>query len=439
MKKVLIITYYWPPAGGPGVQRVLKFAKYLPEFGWQPIILTVQNGEYPAHDESLFADIPKECKVYKTPAIEPFSLYKKFTGMNSDEAIPVAILTEKKKNWKKKLAHWIRLNLFIPDAKIGWIPYAVKAGKHIIRNEKPDIIFSSSPPPTVHLIAKSLVLWSKIKWMADFRDPWTEIYHYDNLKQNKYSRFHDKILEKKVLEFADLLITVSKGFALLLKKKISNPQKINVISNGYDEEDFSYINSMQNFDKFVITYIGKMNDQQNPINLWTVLGNLVKKNKKFAENLELLFMGNIADAIWKKIYETEIDNNITHTQYINHRTALEKLMKSQILLLLIPDTKKNNGIVPGKIFEYLATKNFILGIGPKSGDAYRILNETKAGKMFEFNKIDGIKKEIERQYVNWQKGIKQKVNKEEIGKYSRRKLTEKLSKFFSEFILRSVF
>src|SRR6056297_643237 len=153
MKKVLIITYYWPPSGGPGVQRVLKFAKYLPEFGWQPIILTVKNGEYPAHDESLRKDIPESCKVYKTPALEPFSLYKKFTGMAEDERIPTAALTEKKTNWKKKVAHWIRLNLFIPDAKIGWIPYAVKAGKHIIQKENPDTIFSSSPPPTVNLIA----------------------------------------------------------------------------------------------------------------------------------------------------------------------------------------------------------------------------------------------------------------------------------------------
>jgi hypothetical protein len=156
MKKVLIITYYWPPAGGPGVQRVLKFAKYLPEFGWQPLVLTVKNGEYPAYDKSLKNDIPPECKVYTTKSIEPFKLYKKFTGMAENEAIPVATLTENKKNWKKRLAYWIRLNLFIPDAKIGWIPFAVKAGKKIIQEEKPDIILSSSPPPTVHLIAKKL-------------------------------------------------------------------------------------------------------------------------------------------------------------------------------------------------------------------------------------------------------------------------------------------
>ncbi|MCK4715587.1 MAG: glycosyltransferase, partial [Candidatus Marinimicrobia bacterium] len=222
MKKVLIITYYWPPAGGPGVQRVLKFAKYLPEFGWQPIILTVKNGEYPAIDNSLQKEIPANCKVYNTFSIEPNFVYKKFTGMGSDEKIPTAVLAAENTNWKKRLANWIRLNLFIPDAKIGWIPFAVRKGKKIIKAEKPDIIFSSSPPPTVHLIARKLAKWSGIKWVADFRDPWTDIYHYNDVKRSAWSLNRDKDKEKEIVTSADEIITVSQNVAELLNEKIPN-------------------------------------------------------------------------------------------------------------------------------------------------------------------------------------------------------------------------
>jgi len=434
MKKVLIITYYWPPAGGPGVQRVLKFAQYLPEFGWQPIILTIKKGEYPAIDETLIDDIPECCKVFKTNSIEPSFFYKKFTGMKPDEKIPVAVLAEKTQNWKKKSANWIRLNLFIPDAKIGWIPFAVKYGKKIIKKEKPDIIFSSSPPPTVHLIAKKLAKWSGIKWVADFRDPWIEIYHYDNIKRSKYSKSRDKKLESTILNEADGLITVSKNVANLLETTQKPRKMIAIIPNGYDEEDFSELDNNGSFEKFTFAYAGKMNNQQNPIKLWKALSNLVRNNQRFADNFQMLFMGNIASEIIEKIKENGIENNLKILGYVNHKKMLENLSKSHILLLLIPNTKNNKGIVTGKLFEYLATGNYILGIGPKYGDAAKILEKTKTGKMFEFNEFGGIKREIEKQYENWGKGVKPEVNKNEIEKYSRRRLTYKLTEIFDSLI-----
>jgi hypothetical protein len=186
MKKVLIITYYWPPAGGPGVQRILKFAKYLPDFGWQPLVLTVSKGEYPALDKSLYKEIPQEAEVFKTKSFEPNLLYKKFVGLDQDASIPISVLSEEKSSLKKSLAHWIRINFFIPDAKIGWQPFAITEGKRIIENHQPDIIFSSSPPPTVHLIARRLKKYARLKWVADFRDPWTDIHYYEN--QNRIRR-----------------------------------------------------------------------------------------------------------------------------------------------------------------------------------------------------------------------------------------------------------
>ena len=430
MKKVLMITYYWPPAGGPGVQRVLKFAKYLPQFGWKPIILTVQNGEYPAYDESLFDDIPPECKVYRTPSIEPFAMYKRFTGMKEDEAIPVAALTEKKIGWKKKLAHWIRLNLFIPDAKIGWIPFAVKAGKHIIKNEKPDVIFSSSPPPTVHLIAKSLARWSGIKWIADFRDPWTKIYHYDSLKRFYLSKYFDEKFEAAVLRKTNITITVSSSIAELLNHKKNCTQSIRIIPNGFDEQEIPEYKQNLSLNKFTLAYAGKINSQQNPCNLWKILGELTSEDNDFCKNFQILLMGNFDSVILNEIRNNGIDKKLFLAGYVSHKETLENLSGSNILLLLIPNTSRNKGILPGKLFEYLAIGKFILGIGPKNGEVAEILNQTNSGKMFEYTDFDNLKSELKLQYKMWELNETKALHQNIIMKYSRRVQTKNLVTFF---------
>ncbi|MBC8486957.1 MAG: glycosyltransferase family 4 protein [Bacteroidetes bacterium] len=430
LKKVLIITYYWPPAGGPGVQRVLKFAKYLPEFGWQPIILTVKNGEYPAIDISLQKEIPANCIVYNTFSLEPNFVYKKFTGMGSDEKIPTAVLATENNNWKKRLANWIRLNIFIPDAKIGWIPFAVREGKKIIKEEKPDVIFSSSPPPTVHLIARKLAKWSGIKWVADFRDPWTDIYHYSDVKRSPWSLNRDKDKEKEIITSAGKIITVSQNVAELLNEKIPNPREIRIIPNGYDKSDFYNLEEEPAFDKFTIAYAGKINIQQNPSNLWKILGSMARENLTSTANFQILLMGNITDEVIAEIKQNNLEKHLKNLGYVDHKTSLKNLKKSHVLLLLIPNTGKNKGIVTGKLFEYIAIEKFILGIGPKDGDAAEILAQTNTGRMFAFNEIRDIRKEIDRQYKNWQRGLTQKVSKEEIRKYSRQNQTLALSNIF---------
>jgi len=426
MKKVLIITYYWPPAGGPGVQRVLKFAKYLPEFGWQPIILTVQNGEYPAYDESLFSDIPNECKVYKTPAIEPFALYKKFTGMSADEAIPVATLTEKKTNWKKKLAHWIRLNLFIPDAKIGWIPYAVRAGKHIIRNEKPDIIFSSSPPPTVHLIARSLARWSRIKWVADFRDPWTKI-HYYHKNRNELSKLIDRTHELKTITSCSMKTFVSTEFSKLLA--LNRKNKSLIIPNGYDENELKPIHAKTDY--FNIVHVGGINRSRYYHIFFQSIQNLINKNVLDRKRIQLIFIGKVEDSVAADIrIECSGLQQIQLTGYVPHIEALDYMYRANILILFLENVDNYEGHVPGKLFEYIAAGNFILGIGPQ-GDAAHILKETSSGKMFEQNDQKGIEKELATQYENWGNGIKPQIDTEFIKKYSRKALTGQLAEAFN--------
>jgi glycosyltransferase involved in cell wall biosynthesis len=277
-----------------------------------------------------------------------------------------------------------------------------------------------------------LAKWSGIKWVADFRDPWTKIYHYNRSKKLKCSLLLDEKLEYQVVKSANSLATVSNNIANLLKHTSVN--KFTIIPNGYDEEDFLGLNTRARFDKFTLSYAGKMNNQQNPAGLWIALRQLIDSDNNFAKNFQMLFMGDIAQDIIREIKNYKLDSYCKFTGYIEHKSMLENILKSDILLLLIPNTKDNEGIVTGKLFEYLATGNFILGIGPKNGDADKILQQTNTGKMFEFNEFDGIKKEIEKQYENWENGVKIEVNKNEIEKYSRRKLTCKLTEIFDSLI-----
>jgi len=434
LKKVLIITYYWPPAGGPGVQRVLKFAKYLPEFGWQPSILTVKNGEYPAIDISLQKEIPVNCKVYNTFSLEPNFVYKKFTGMGSDEKIPTAVLAAENTNWKKRLANWIRLNLFIPDAKIGWISFAVRKGKKIIKAERPDIIFSSSPPPTVHLIARKLSKWSGIKWVADFRDPWTDIYHYDRVNYSRFADLLNKIKERNVLKNLDGLTIVSTGLVRLLDQKVNKPLISKIIPNGYDQDDFAYISQSKKSNKFTIAYAGKITDQQNPINFWKAIRKIVCENQNFRETLEILLIGKIAPSIIEHIRENSLNEYLVTPGYLEHTDVLKRLNAAEIMLLLIPDTDKNEGILTGKLFEYLALKKFILGFGPIKGNAAKILKRTKCGEMLAYSNFEGITNLLEARFIAWEKGeyFSKSINKNEILKYDRKQLTSELAEFLQE-------
>jgi len=439
MKKVLIITYYWPPAGGPGVQRVLKFAKYLPEFGWQPIILTVKKGEYPAIDETLTDDIPECCKVFKTNSIEPSFFYKKFTGMKPDEKIPVAVLAEKTKNWKKKSANWIRLNLFIPDAKIGWIPFAVKYGKKIIKKEKPDIIFSSSPPPTVHLIAKKLAKWSGIKWVADFRDPWTEIHYYENQERIKISQKLDSKYEREVLNNASVITTISQlyiedDFA----KKVSSKKCIN-IPNGYDESDFSNFSHkriQKRTKKFVIMHLGAVGQERNPINLFKSIKILASSGKINAKNFSLVLIGNIDSSVKTSIEEYEISELVDIISYLPHKDALEYTQKASIMLLLVTQSERNRRILPGKTFEYMRTGKPILALGPIDGEVARIITHTNTGIVISYDNFGKIYNTILYLYNLWKENkLEMNPISNEILSYSRKNLTQKLVSVFEDIFI----
>ncbi len=426
MKKVLIITYYWPPAGGPAIQRILKFVKYLPQFGWQPVILTVQNGNYPVIDHSLEKDIPADCRVYKTKSIEPFNLYKKFIGKKSDEKIPDYILDSNKDNLKEVISGWIRLNLFIPDSRIGWIPFAVKAGHTIIKNENIDLIFSSSPPHTVQIIAKRLARKTKIKWIADFRDPWVDILHYEVTKRSALTEFFDSQLEKSALKHADTIICVNQQIIENFKRRVKN--KYFTIYNGFDEEDFINIIKKQS-DKFRITYAGSLPESSN---LSTVLLTLKNIDEDVRKNIELFFYGSVNQTVRNEIEELKLTDMVKLNPYVPHQRLIEYLVNSDILLLVVPETAKNKGIITGKLFEYLATGNFILALGPKAGEAAKILEKTHGGRIYDYH--EDLTEIFKQRYVSWLKKDAFTSNIEEINKFSRKNQTRTLVHIFEEVI-----
>ncbi len=429
MKKVLVITYYWPPAGGPGVQRVLKFVKYLPDFGWQPVILTVKDGEFIALDESLQKEVPNGLSVYQSKALEPNLIYKKFVGMDSRAMIPDAVLTENEINLKKRLAHWIRLNLFIPDAKIGWLPYALKKGREIIGKEKPDLLFSSSPPPTVHLIAKKLALSAKLKWVADFRDPWTNIHYYNKLPKSRMAEWLDKRLERKVLQKADRITMVNHDFFDRV-----DVSKTRIISNGFDSADKPVIAGETSNSKFTIRYMGSLKSRQYVESFFKIVKELCHADE-FHNKINIELIGNISAEVRQKIEEHNIQCTLRFIPYLNHDVVLQKIAESDLLLLFIGRSEMAPKIISGKVFEYLMVQKPILAYGPIGGAADELLKRTGAGALFDYDDYEGAKEFIVSLLKNWQENKKfDRFKPEEINKYERRELTRRLASLFGELI-----
>ncbi len=420
LKKVLFITYYWPPAGGPGVQRVLKFAKYLPQFGWSPIILTVANGEYPAVDETLFKDIADDLPVYKTASLEPFSLYRKFTGQKADDKISTFVLTEDSQaGFKKRLATFIRGNLFIPDARIGWKPYAVKQGRHIINNENIDLIFSSAPPMSTHLIAQKLAQQSGVPWVADFRDPWTDVFYYHNLKRTRAAVALDRHLEKSVLAAADAVVTVSPTIEKLFQAKA--PNSYHIVPNGFDPDDFARIAPAPDDGKIHFVHAGHLAVNQNPHGLWTALARLLESTSPLRHKLQLDFYGSIHSEVHRALVDSGLDKISRFHTYIPHDELVAVLKRAALLLFVVPETSYAKGIPTSKLFDYMGAGRPILGIGPEDGDAAVVMQQAQCGRVLDDSNAPALDEFLAQ--------LDQPISLENknISQFSRRALTENLA------------
>ncbi|MBM7421392.1 MULTISPECIES: glycosyl transferase family 1 [Chryseobacterium] len=423
-KKILIITYYWPPAGGPGVQRWLKFAKYLPEFGWKPIIYTPENPSYPLLDESLMNDVPEDLEIVRTKIWEPYQLAEKLNKSNKKFKAGQFDVGNNQ-SWKSKLSIWVRGNFFIPDARVFWVNPSTQFLEQYLKINNIETIVTSGPPHSMHLIGLNLKKkFPDLKWIADFRDPWTEISYYKHLKLTNRSDKKHRSLESEVFKNADITLATSYTDAENFRKNGANAF---CITNGFDETDASTSLSMtEKASKFTLSYIGVLEQLRNPENLWKALDNLVKANSDFAENFNLKFVGRIDDKILEVIEKSSLKDHIQNLGYVSHDKAVDEMAKSSLLLITNFPNDSSKGIIPGKIFEYLATGKQILSFGPNEADVAKILDETKAGKHFRYNDSKEIEDFILEKFELWKNGNLLE-NTQNIEQFSRRNLTKQLS------------
>jgi glycosyltransferase involved in cell wall biosynthesis len=428
LKKILIITYYWPPAGGPGVQRWLKFAKYLQELGVQPIVLTVnpKKATYPLRDESLVDEVSSEIQVYTTATFEPFSAYKKATGRGE---VPFSGFANEsdKPGPRQIIAKFIRGNFFLPDARRGWNKYALAKAEYLIKKFSINTIITTSPPHSSQLIGLRLKQKYGVKWLADFRDPWTDIYYYNELYPTFIAKYFDKKMERSVLLNASYITTVSEDMKRLLgaKDEKIRASKIAVLPNGFDHSDFTDWESPSN-DSFTIVYGGTLTHKYSVQTFLSVLDNLAEKGLK----LKLVFAGNQDEIVQNQLAALKF-LTIEKLGYVSHAVALENLKNADALFLAIPDLPENKGILTGKLFEYLAAKRSIINIGPVDGDAAKTIALANAGVTCDYKDVVAIERAITECYEMWQAKKTREFNDAYIAKFSRKALTDQLAALIS--------
>lgn len=392
MKRVLIVTYYWPPAGGAGVQRWLKMSKYLSDYGWQPVIYTPENSESPAEDITLLEEIRNDLEIIRRPIWEPYSFYKRFLGRKRDDSINTGFLQEEKPpTIREKISVWIRGNLFIPDARMFWIKPSVKFLKGYLRQNPVDAIITTGPPHSMHMIGLGLKKALNIAWVADFRDPWTKIDFYHRLRLTFLADRKHRRMEREVLTSADEVITIGWSsredfISLGAKDPI-------VITNGYDEEDFVAIGDYDH-SEFSITHVGLMNDDRNPECLWEALKEICSEDKMFRESLKIKLIGKVDFTVIKSLEKYQLTDFTERISYLPHKEAIKHMTASGVLLLSINNTPDAKGIVTGKLFEYMAVQRPILCISPVEGDSARIIMESAAGCCAGFPGSGSVKSEV---------------------------------------------
>ncbi|HRI85521.1 MAG TPA: glycosyltransferase family 4 protein [Ignavibacteria bacterium] len=432
MKKILIISYYWPPGGGAGVQRILKFVKYLPSNGFKPYVVTVdaEKASYPVIDNSLNAEVPAEAEIYRTDTFEPFGLYSKVVGKKS---IPTGFSNESEPGLLQKMSRFIRGNFFIPDARRGWINFAFNEACRLIEKEKIDTVITTSPPHSAQLAGLKLKKKYGINWIADLRDPWTDIYYYKEFKHLPFAERLDKKYERLVLENADRIITVSSDLKRMFRKKSEkiDENKIIIIPNGYDEEDFNNLKKSDDAQsEFIISYTGTLAESYNPIIFFDALKKVIIENPEI--NIKLRFIGSPADSLMNIIREMSMSNNLEVIPTVSHEKSVEYLNESTILLLVIPDVKNDRGILTGKLFEYLASGKTILCIGPEDGEAASVIKECSSGKTFGRNNENGLFEYMKGLIMTWKENGNLNIQSDIYKKYSRRSQTAELSRVINE-------
>ncbi len=421
MKKVLIITYYWPPAGGPGVQRWLKFVKYLPDFTITPIVYIPENPTYPILDENLQSQVCKNVEIISHKIFEPYALASLLAKKEVKKISAGIIPDQPKQSWTEKISLWIRGNLFIPDARVLWVQPSVKyLHKYISENDISTII-TTGPPHSVHLIGNALKAKLNVRWIADFRDPWTTIGYHKSLKLSGFAARKHKSLEREVLSNADEILVTSKSTKAEFSTITSKP--IHVITNGYDIEN---VQSQKLDSKFSIAHIGSLLSERNPLILWEILAEIIEENAVFRSHFQLKLIGTVSEKVLKSISDYSLNGYVNNLGYVQHSEAIAEQRKSQVLLLIEIDSQDTKAIIPGKLFEYMVSGRPILALGPEGADFAEIIAETNTGEFVTYSERDKLKSVILKYYQGFEaKNLH--TNPISLQQFSRKNLTGKLA------------
>lgn len=426
MKKVLIITYYWPPAGGPGVQRWLKFVKYLPDYGVTPVVFIPQNPTYPLLDEGLAKDVSPNLEIHQQPILEPYSWASAFSRSSTQKISSGIIPDKRKQSALQRLMLWVRGNLFIPDARVLWVKPSVRFLSYYIPKNNIDAIITTGPPHSLHLIGMELQRRLGVKWVADFRDPWTTIGYHKELKLSPSAEKKHKELESNVLNSADAIIvtspTTKAEFTAITRKPIE------VITNGYDVENIG----RQNLDEyFTLAHIGSLLSERNPQILWQALSELVTENEQFRLRFRLKLAGAVSQEVLASIKNAGLESYVDLLGYLSHEQALIEQRKSQVLLMVEIDSPDTRCIIPGKLFEYMAAERPILAIGPEGADFSEIIKSTNTGVFITYSEKQKLKSILIDYFEAY---FSNTLNVHPIGlqHYSRKALTSKLVDFLKK-------
>lgn len=445
MKRVLVITYYWPPSGGSGVQRWVKFAKYLPSEGWQPVIYTPENPELIAVDKTLGSEIPPEAEIVRTKIVEPYNAYRMLMG--KDSSIDIKTFTQdtasggetgasggevnpinaQKKSFKQKISLFIRGNFFIPDPRVMWVGPSVRFLKKYLREHPVDAIVTTGPPQSMHLIGLKLSEATGIPWVADFRDPWTKMFYFKHLGLCSWAEKKHHELERRVLDGATRVVAVSPLVKEDFEKMTGTP--VELITNGFDESDFSEEIVPDGF--FNITHTGLFAADGNPETLWKVIADKCAEDSSFRDALRLRLVGKTDSAITESIRQAGLGDNLVDLGYRDHRTAVREQKNASLLILPLRKEPEYRAVLPGKLFEYLASRRPILGIGQTDGAMARIIGNTGSGVVYDWDQESKIRACIDFCWDEFRQG-ELDDNSSDISEYTRRGLTHRYASLLDE-------
>lgn len=434
--KILLITYYWPPSGGSGVQRWMYFCKYLKEFDIHPVVITVdeKKASYRFKDDS-FNELVKDVEVHRTSTLEPLKLYSKLVSGNRNSAIPIGFAGESKPNILQKISRFVRGNFFIPDARIGWVNFAIKKAKKILAAEKINFVITNGPPHSTHFVGLKLKKEFDITWMADFRDPWTDLHYNKFLYRTNQAKKKDERFEKEILNKADVILTIGPSMKKhLVRKGNIKEEKVFFIYNGYDENDFNNVDITTDPDHLTISHIGMLSDSQPITAFLRALKYFYDDHHPVCKYLKLRLIGNVSPGNLTDVKNIVPGLKIEHIEYVPKKDAISYMLSSDLLFNSLAEMEKSELLISGKLMEYIASGKPVLCLGNPNGDAAFLLKEYQYSGVYSRANIDGIILYLKTIFDNWMNKTNLAVKSGIVNRYSRFETTRQLANLINRYI-----